>query len=239
MELAIISVVAFISPLFGSFLSSYMKKKGENLATSEDIQSVTKKIEEIKSYFGNQTEELRAKLNISGKYISEFMAEKRQAYLEAYTALSYWGELCFSFRPSGIPWESKENIEITKKNFSEAFFKTNEKKAILSVYNEDVEYLKAHGETLMAILKLQHFIEKYLDTLETLEFQWKIKLDKSENKEEVYGEYLKRKSELNDMCRNQMGELSITIFPLRNALTLKMRNILKNMTDSYESGKIK
>jgi hypothetical protein len=43
MEYFLIAITAFISSLAGSYLASYVKKKGENLATTEDIDDITRK----------------------------------------------------------------------------------------------------------------------------------------------------------------------------------------------------
>lgn len=82
MEYFLIAISAFISSLAGAYLASYVKKKGENLATSEDIDGITRKIEEVKILFKHQTEEVKARLGVIGKYVNEYMAEKRQAYLD-------------------------------------------------------------------------------------------------------------------------------------------------------------
>ncbi len=47
--------------LFRYFLSSYLTKKGENLATKEDIEEITHKVEEVKLQYSLLTESLKAK----------------------------------------------------------------------------------------------------------------------------------------------------------------------------------
>ena len=51
-------VVAYF--LAKSFLSPYLSKKGENLATKEDIASITGKIESVKTDYAKVLEELRS-----------------------------------------------------------------------------------------------------------------------------------------------------------------------------------
>lgn len=71
----------FIGLLFGlilgSFLPKYFSKKGENLATKEDISEITDKIESVKHEYANDLEsvkaELSAKLNTHGfRYENEY-----------------------------------------------------------------------------------------------------------------------------------------------------------------------
>lgn len=63
--------------LLKSFLPSYFSKKGENLATKEDISEITNKIESVKHEYANNLEsvkaELSAKLNTHGlRYENEY-----------------------------------------------------------------------------------------------------------------------------------------------------------------------
>lgn len=66
-----------IAFLLGSFLPKYYSKKGENLATKEDISEITDKIESVKHEYSNNLEsvkaELSAKLNAHGfRYENEY-----------------------------------------------------------------------------------------------------------------------------------------------------------------------
>lgn len=76
-DMASIFVSLIIGFLFGSFLPKYFSKKGENLATKEDISEITEKIEFVKNEYANSLEsvkaELSAKLNTHGfRYENEY-----------------------------------------------------------------------------------------------------------------------------------------------------------------------
>ncbi|MBK7846967.1 MAG: hypothetical protein IPJ73_06385 [Zoogloea sp.] len=63
--------------ILGNFLPKYFSKKGENLATKEDISEITDKIESVKHDYANDLEsvkaELSAKLNTHGfRYENEY-----------------------------------------------------------------------------------------------------------------------------------------------------------------------
>ncbi|MGM8850117.1 hypothetical protein ACS8E6_06350 [Salinicola halophyticus] len=63
--------------VLGNFLPKYFSKKGENLATKEDVEEITNKIETVKHDYANQLEtakaELSAKLNTHGfRYENEY-----------------------------------------------------------------------------------------------------------------------------------------------------------------------
>jgi hypothetical protein len=54
--------LAVLGLLLKSYLPSYMKKKGENLATKEDIQVITDLIESTKAIYTEKLEQLRARI---------------------------------------------------------------------------------------------------------------------------------------------------------------------------------
>ena len=49
--LIIASLVSLVSFVLGAFFRGYLNKKGENLATKEDIAKITDKIEQVKSAY--------------------------------------------------------------------------------------------------------------------------------------------------------------------------------------------
>ena len=49
MQISILLGLGSIPLLIKSFLSPYLQEKGKNLATKEDIESITKKVENIKA----------------------------------------------------------------------------------------------------------------------------------------------------------------------------------------------
>lgn len=49
----------------GAFLGSYLRKKAENVATKEDIENITEKIEKIRSQYSEQLEAVKASLQLS------------------------------------------------------------------------------------------------------------------------------------------------------------------------------
>jgi hypothetical protein len=66
--LIINDIVVLLLSLFLTFLKSYFKEKGKNLATREDIENITKKIESVKSMYEkehiNLQKELDSKIEI-------------------------------------------------------------------------------------------------------------------------------------------------------------------------------
>ena len=64
MQFNIVPIATFFIGLLAGFLLSYMKEKGKNLATKEDITDITNKIEGTKSEYIKDIEELKADLQL-------------------------------------------------------------------------------------------------------------------------------------------------------------------------------
>lgn len=69
----IIIATSIIVSIIATLITSYLKEKGKNLATKEDIQEITKKIESIKYDYNKQLEEFKQEQLI--RYKAEVVAE--------------------------------------------------------------------------------------------------------------------------------------------------------------------
>lgn len=60
-----------------AFFGAYLKKKGEHLATAEDLQILTKKVEEIKATYSKQIEDYKAEIDRRARAakVAEFFTE--------------------------------------------------------------------------------------------------------------------------------------------------------------------
>lgn len=88
-------LLVFLIAAFGAFLGSYLKKKAENVATKEDIQEITKKIEDIRAYYSTQLESHKASLQLSNQLKLAALDKRLQKHQEAY---SLWRNLLFNLR---------------------------------------------------------------------------------------------------------------------------------------------
>ena len=79
-------VGTFISSLIGAFFGKYFGKKGENLATKQDISEITQKIENVRLEYAKQLESTKADLSSQLK-THGFRYEKEYEILNELTAL--------------------------------------------------------------------------------------------------------------------------------------------------------
>lgn len=77
-------VVIVLGYLLRDFFPSYSKEKGKNLATKEDIQAITEKIESVKAEYAKSLETVKTKLQIEAALKGAY----QQKCLEALTAIN-------------------------------------------------------------------------------------------------------------------------------------------------------
>jgi hypothetical protein len=73
--------IIVISVLIASFLGSYIRRKGQNLATKEDISEITKKIEEIRTDYAKEIENY----SHHNRLKMAALDKRLEAYQQAYT----------------------------------------------------------------------------------------------------------------------------------------------------------
>lgn len=71
-----------------SFLPSYLSEKGKNLATKEDVASITDKVESVKTDYAKVLEELRSNNQLKLAEIEREKNIKKEVYLQAVEALT-------------------------------------------------------------------------------------------------------------------------------------------------------
>jgi hypothetical protein len=93
-----LEIVAHVAELLGiailiyfgkSFLGQYTAQKGRNLATKEDIAEITKKIEEVRSYYAERLE----KLSFTNRLRLAALDRRLETHQKAYTL---WRDLLHS-----------------------------------------------------------------------------------------------------------------------------------------------
>jgi len=101
-------------PAIAVFLASYLRKKGENVATKEDIKDITKKIEKVRSQYSEQLETVKASLQLSNQLKLAALDERLQKHQEAFTL---WLEIIWSMgREEGMGTVQIECEEWWNKN---------------------------------------------------------------------------------------------------------------------------
>lgn len=85
-EAAIAGVIVFF--LIKHFLPGYLSQKGKNLATQEDIEKITEKVESVKASYAEVLEEIKSNNQIKISAIEREKTIKKEVYMEAAEALT-------------------------------------------------------------------------------------------------------------------------------------------------------
>jgi hypothetical protein len=167
-----ILMVLFVGFLLGCFLPKYFGKKGENLATKEDISGITDRIESVKKDYAEQLAsikaELSAKLNMHG-----FRYEKEYEILDKLNALLVDVKIAsLGLRPVADS-EDSSNDDIKKERL-EYFLKARRE---LYLYREEKRpfYPKEIYESILSVEKTANIeanIYKNIDP-KTFDEYWK------------------------------------------------------------------
>ena len=98
-ENLVYSLVGLVIGLFVHFLFRYFGKKGENLATKEDITAITDKMEIVKHEYAKQLESAKAELTIQLS-TNSFRYEKEYEILKELMSLLFdVKDACLKLRP--------------------------------------------------------------------------------------------------------------------------------------------
>jgi len=94
-EAVVAGLVVFL--LIKYFLPSYFSEKGKNLATKEDIEEITQKVESVRSDYAQVLEELRNNNQLKLAAIEREKNLKKEVYLQAVEAITRAQNIVTSF----------------------------------------------------------------------------------------------------------------------------------------------
>src|SRR5690554_5990316 len=85
--------------LYLALFKSYFQEKGRNIATSEDLEKITLKVESVKQHFSEKNAALKSKLDLLTNLQTNYKVAERNAILEFNKKLKIWINLLSSFPP--------------------------------------------------------------------------------------------------------------------------------------------
>ena len=106
-----------------NYFPSYTKKKGENLATREDIHEITRQIESVKTEYAKELEGLKSELNAKFHAHTVRFQKEFQVYEQIWKALLELRNATLKLRPAGDFFDPNETEEERKQKRLERFGK--------------------------------------------------------------------------------------------------------------------
>ncbi|MFP9116427.1 hypothetical protein ACLI08_01435 [Flavobacterium sp. RNTU_13] len=145
-----------------NFLPTYFAEKGKNLATKEDIEHITEKVEKIKAEFVKNIEFIKADLTYLNQNKFSIKAAERDALIETNNKYSEWLNVIMSIRFTDINHQNYEKlndyyhkIKTSRLNFHNAEDK-------LHLFLHDEELMKVKFACIEQTLKLEFLLDNTL-----------------------------------------------------------------------------
>lgn len=234
----ILDIIIICVGLYIVLWKSYLREKGKNFATKEDIEEITKKIETVKNEIG-----IHSQLKL------EYLKDRKKAALDFLSSISLW--LDFALRPLGII----QNNPIDKKLLSELIADLKNKGSVATlnywnmfVYFNDEKFdnvldklydscIELHNLTNEMLLNIERKAIKANRRIEIFELvrnkeekaEISIELEKI-NKEinEIIGKYIKERKEID--LNSSTNRLEYIIL-LNNEMKIKIPNNNKDFNN--------
>ncbi len=134
------------------YLTAYLKKRADNIATKRDIEEITEKIETVK-----------AKLQIDTKGAIDFKTNRRQTLLEFYDAFVYWYDIVLDLTNSNLDEDHLKEIKDYDKKIDEAYSDQIIKHRRLNLYiPDDHELLNLTEEMISLGIKIEGLVRRFI-----------------------------------------------------------------------------
>ena len=143
--------------LLKNTIPAYFSKKGENLATKQDIGEITLEIEAVKDEFTRGIELLKVELQYANSVKISVRSESRAAIVNCYEAFCNWINLLLDTKFGNFNEKNSENIDLLIQSFYEHYLKLNNAQDKMALYFDDNASLSKLLDLKKEALTLQNF----------------------------------------------------------------------------------
>ena len=208
----IFDIILVLIGLYLAFFKSYFQEKGKNIATSEDIEELTHKVEAVKQNFIEKNASLKAKLDLLTNLQISHKNDERNSLIEFHKEIKSWIGLLTESSPSLVDEYDNQEINTKIHQYDITFRKVLSAEALLELYVDDEELGKLIFNMKINILKhLAPHPTKYLMELKHNNFNFeqhqKMPIDTIENiakNNERHKELLDKRSAIYEDYRGKM-----------------------------------
>ena len=228
---------AFISGLFvyvNNYFPSYFKKKGENLATKEDIEGITKIVEGVKLGNSKDFEIIKLELGIVSKSQEAIFDDERKSIIDFFGAVTSFYESNMDIQT--IPYDSEGiNIireEIRNHQLDYAKLQVAHSSVLLFCSNDKlIELIKPVILSLLEFTKLTQVSRRKIEGKVELYISEKTFQDKHPelivDRQPLLHELLDEIHNINIKYLESKSELFEGYFPKYRALLMECKGYLK------------
>jgi hypothetical protein len=110
LEITIIAVGVLLFLAFKYFLPSYVQEKGKNLATKQDIEEITRKVESVKIDFSKDLEFIKSDLQFQNQSLFSIKSAEREALIDTNFKYAEWLNYLMNLSFSNITMYNYERL---------------------------------------------------------------------------------------------------------------------------------
>ena len=229
----ILEVTLIILGIYLSFVKSYFQEKGKNLATLQDIEEITKKVETIKTEFIRETEEIKLKIQYKNQIAFTLKTEEIKSLFDFYEKYYLWLNILLDYFFGGADEDNIEILTNSENIINDSYFKfllaeakvgllIDNKELFEHTYKMKISTLKFQNFVLQTNLQIKHLltdikhmkdttpIENQIQPYSELLDKKKILIQKyNENKLEHYKEIAPMNKIFQNLCFNLLSTMSL------------------------------
>jgi hypothetical protein len=162
----IITLIILIFLIIRKYIvPSYFSQKGKNLADKQDVENLTKKIENIKSSFNEKIEYLRTDLNFKNQNRISVTSYEREAILNVNEKYAEWLNSLMNISFSLITVKNYSLIENYFSELKDRKIEFENSEAKLHIFMNDDELMKVKSNCHLKTLEIEYLVKKTTSTL--------------------------------------------------------------------------
>jgi hypothetical protein len=230
----ILEIVLIIIGLYLALFKSYFQEKGKNIATSEDIEDLTLKVESVKQQFLEKNATLKAKLDLLTNLQLSHKNDERLAIINFHKKFKSWIGSLSESSPSLV--NDYDNVEIQAKihSYNAIYQEVLSAEALLELYVDDkklfelisdlkiktIENLVPHPPKTLIDLKLNNINIELLEKEQDPEKKIARHKELMAERQGIYERY----------SENMIAGYKLNV-PVDNAYTKYIKEYLANISD--------
>lgn len=156
----LLQILIIILGLYLAFFKSYFQEKGKNIATKEDIEEITSKVEKIRHELHFETE---SKLSLR--------IEERNALVDYYSKYNYWLSTILEAALSDVDEKDETEFNKIESRIYKAKFDFEIAKGHFDIFVENSEIKNLEKKTIIGALEMQHLAQNVILKLTQLHFR--------------------------------------------------------------------
>lgn len=208
----ILNLILILIGLYLALFKSYFQEKGKNIATSEDIEELTHKVESVKQNFMEKNAGFQAKLDLLTNLQTSHKNDERNALIDFHKTLKSWIGLLTESSPSLVDDHDNQEIQSKIYQYEQTYRKVLGAEALLELYIDDEELTQLiYGLKVSVLEHLAPHPSKFLINLKHNNFEFEqrklMPVDTEENilqKSERQKELLDKRESIYDEYRTNM-----------------------------------